>query len=198
MTQNDLRIQLENQRVELIAPRLLGSILKVNRHIVQIVEVEAYAEKDDPGSHAFVRKSPKNETMFGPPGHAYVYFTYGNHWMLNIVAHPEHQAAAILIRAAKPISPTSELFLNRPTAKSENDLLSGPGKLTAALGIKKHQNGIDLLNPNSDIQIIPQSPPQQILITTRIGLAPGKGDLIKWRFVDEREIGWASHPNKRD
>ncbi len=197
MTHSELIKLLTTQRVEDVAPLILGSILIKDQHFVQIVEVEAYAGADDPGSHAFRRKSPKNATMFDSPGLSYVYFTYGNHWMLNLVAHKVYEPAAILIRAAKPLSSTEELYKNRPVAKTDRDLLSGPGKLTAALNINSKHNGIMLMDPKSPIHLIPPKQPRPYYITTRIGIAVGKGENTPWRFVDEEESQWASHPNRR-
>lgn len=183
---------LETERVEVAAPLLLGSILTVGSTRCRIVEVEAYAGSDDPGSHAFRRKSPKNATMFGPPGHAYVYFTYGSHWMLNVVAHPEGDPAAILIRAAKPLTNPAQLYQNRPKARKDTDLLSGPGKLCAALEIDKNLDGIDLLDSSLPIWIEPSPKPVHYACTPRIGIAIGKGHETPWRFVEVEEAKWAS------
>lgn len=193
----DFRKALAVTRVEEIAPRVLGAILTTPVGSCQIVEVEAYGGSDDPGSHAFRRQTPKNATMFGPPGHAYVYFTYGNHWMLNLVAHADQDPAAILIRAAKPLTGQDQMYKNRPKATKETDLLSGPGKLCAALEINKLLDGHDILTPNKELslQITPQRRPY--LVSTRIGLAEGKGEHTPWRFVDAEEVKWASRPHPK-
>ncbi len=193
----DLRHLLATQRVETVAPLLLGATLVTPDATVQIVEVAAYAGADDPGSHAHRRKSPKNVTMFGPPGHAYVYFTYGNHWMLNIVAHPENDPAAILIRGAKPLTGIENLYPRRPKAKTDRDLLSGPGKITAALNLNRSHDSIDLLNPNERLHLIPAPHPRPYRVSTRIGIAVGKGELIPWRFVDAVDDVWASRPHPK-
>lgn len=132
--------------------------------------------------------------MFGPAGHIYTYFTYGNHWMLNITAHPEGTAGAILIRAALPLDNLQSLYQNRPKANSPKDLLSGPGKLCAAYHINSDHYGIDALSDNTILEIIPVKNPKPYVQSTRIGLASGKGDDYPWRFIDAENIKWASNP----
>lgn len=133
--------------------------------------------------------------MFGEPGHAYIYFTYGSHWMLNVSARPPGEAGGILIRGAMPLEGLEQMRERRPRAKSDRDLLSGPGKICAALEIDRRLEGIDLLNPESELRIEPGSPPQNILIGTRIGLAVGRGHESPWRYIDAEHAEWASRPN---
>ena len=197
MKKEEFRSLLRSQHVEESAPLLLGAQLVAPNGSGIIVEVEAYAGSDDPGSHAFRGKSPKNASMFGEPGHAYVYFTYGNHWMLNLVAHDLGHPAAILIRAIKPTSPLDPLFTLRPKARTEYDLLSGPGKLTAALGIDRRYDGIDLLTDSSPISITPVQTQREYIIGKRVGIAIGRGDETPWRFVDSELQDWASRPRPR-
>jgi len=181
--------------VEQAAPYLLGATLVSPVATVQIVEVEAYAGISDPGSHTYSGvPTARTQTMFGPPGHAYIYFTYGNHWMLNVSAHADGIPGGILIRAAKPLTGIDALFANRPKAKSERDLLSGPGKLCAALGITREFEGCDLLDINSPIHILQSQKNIGYVVGPRIGLAQGKGENTLWRFVDAAEILWASMP----
>lgn len=136
--------------------------------------------------------------MFGRPGIAYVYFTYGNHWMLNLVCHEPDDAAAILIRAAKPLAGLDAMFASRPQAAKERDLLSGPGKLCQAFGIDRRFNAIDLLHPESELRLeLPEDAVERVLIGTRIGLTPGKGDELPWRFIEADEAEWASRPLPR-
>lgn len=134
--------------------------------------------------------------MFGEPGHAYVYFTYGNHWMLNVVAHDTGNAAAILIRAAKPLTGLETMRERRPKAKRDEDLLSGPGKLAAAFGLDRRHDGLNLFE-GDEVRMEPGEPPRQILTGTRIGLALGKGDDLPWRFVDADRLRWVSRPHPR-
>jgi len=188
MKAEDFR-QLLRENVLLAAPRLLGAALTSAECSAKIVEVEAYRE-DEPGCHAFNRRTAFTETMFGEPGAAYVYFTYGNHWMLNVVAHPPESAAAILIRAAVPLT-GQDVMRHR---RGRDDLLSGPGKLTQAFGIDRRFDGIDLLT-DSMIKIeIAESPVINVLTGPRIGLAPGKGTELPWRFIARDSMQFVSRP----
>lgn len=185
-----LRRQLELDVLD-AAPRLLGCILRLGELTARIVEVEAYRTPDDAGCHAHRGKTPRNASMFGPPGSAYVYFTYGNHWMLNVVAHQDGVAAAVLIRAAEPLTGIEVFRERRPKARRDEDLLSGPGKLTAAFGIDRQFDGVDLLSDGA-LRLETGSPPRKIFVGTRIGLAKGKGDDLPWRFVDGDALRWVS------
>jgi DNA-3-methyladenine glycosylase len=181
------------------AEQLLGAVLIRGNRRARIVEVEAYRQEDDPGSHAFRGLTPRNQIMFGKAGFAYVYFNYGCHWMLNVVAHDEGSGAAVLIRAAEPLAGLEEFRALRPKAKHDYDLLSGPGKLAAAFEITKKDYGIDLFDPHSDLRIEAGPAPTKILRTTRIGLAAGKGEEIPWRFLDGHALKYVSgrvKPNK--
>lgn len=193
-----LRQLLNDLPVEQATPHLLGAILISPIATAQIVEVEAYAGIGDPGSHTYSGvPTARTQTMFGPPGHAYIYFTYGNHWMLNISAHPDGKPGGILIRAAKPLTGIEELYKNRPKAKTDRDLLSGPGKLCAAFGITREYEGIDLFDTASHFHIVPATRPARYIQTVRVGLAEGKGHETPWRFIDADEFAWASNPRPK-
>lgn len=188
------------------ARALLGCNLIRGGRRARIVEVEAYRGRDDPGSHAYRGPTPRNQVMYGPPGHAYVYFTYGCHWMLNVVAEREEVAAAVLIRAAEPLDGLEEMRELRSVRVADapghslpdSNLLSGPGKLAAAFGIGGKDNGCDLLShhPLSQhlLRIEPGPRPHRILSGTRIGLAHGKGHDTLWRFADADALKWVSRP----
>lgn len=176
---------------------VLGLTLVVGEHRVRIVEAEAYGPTD-PGCHAFRGETPRLRAMFGPPGFAYVYFTYGNHWMLNISALPEGTPAAILLRAARPLTDATTLFERRPKAKTERDLLSGPGKLCAALGIDARHYGLDFFDPASPVRLESGPVVTNVAVGRRIGLAPGKGDELPWRFWDRAEAAFVSRPLRED
>ncbi|MBX3119808.1 MAG: DNA-3-methyladenine glycosylase [Fimbriimonadaceae bacterium] len=178
------------------APRLLGCTLVRGTRRAMIVEVEAYRGKDDPGSHSWHGITPRTAIMHGPPGFAYVYFTYGMHWLLNLVVDCEGTSGAILIRAARPLSGIEEMQMRRPKAKRETDLLSGPAKVCAAFDIAKSENGVDLLDPEFELRIEAGEPVQDVLFGRRIGLAKGKGDDYPWRFIHAQESGWASEPKQ--
>jgi DNA-3-methyladenine glycosylase len=144
---------------------------------VRLTEVEAYAP-DDPASHAFNGLRPRNAAMFGPPGTLYVYRSYGIHWCANIVCGDEATGAAVLLRAGVPVAGIEHIIDRRGR---ESDLLNGPGKLAQALAIDDSHNGIDLLEPDSPIGLIPGEEPATIRATPRIGIT--KAVERPWRFV---------------
>lgn len=176
------------------AVALLGATLVRGNLRGEIVEVEAYDGVGDPGCHAFRGRTNRNAPLFGPPGLAYVYFTYGNHWMLNITALADGHAGAILIRAAVPLAGLEQMRARRPKASTDQDLLSGPGKLARAYDIDGRHNNLDLLNPASEIRIEPAGAERQYKQGTRIGLAKGKGDDLPWRYVAADADAWLSRP----
>lgn len=182
------------QDVLLAARRLLGCILVKGELRARIVETEAY-RSDDPASHSYRGITPRTRVMFGPPGYAYVYFSYGNHWMLNVVAHEPGNGAAVLIRAAEPLAGLDDMRLRRLKARRDEDLMSGPGKLCAAFAITKSEDGIDLLHPrdSSSLRLEPSEPVADIAIGLRIGISVGKDQ--PWRFIDRSRLRWASRPH---
>jgi DNA-3-methyladenine glycosylase len=131
--------------------------------------------------------------MFGPAGHAYVYFNYGVHWMLNVSAGPEGRASGVLIRAAVPVSGLDEMRLHRGSVR-DSQLLAGPGRLTQAFGIDRRYEGVDLLDSRSELHIVTGEPPRAIWADRRIGLAAGKGEELPWRYLDAEARGWWSRP----
>ena len=171
---------------------LLGSILVRGELRARIVETEAYDGPFDPGSHAFRGPTPRSEVMFGPPGRAYIYFTYGMHWCLNVVTRPAGQGSAVLLRAAEPLAGLEAMYLRRAKALRDEDLLSGPAKLSAAFGLDGSMNGIDLLDPRSELHLEVGSAPERVLVGARIGLLPGKVDDLPWRFADGDALRWVS------
>jgi DNA-3-methyladenine glycosylase len=173
-----------------LAPALLNKLLVHHtldgtRLAARIVEVEAYLGSDDAGSHAYRGMTPRTEVMFGPPGHLYVYFTYGMHWCANVVgAHRNRgDAAAVLLRAAAPVAGLDVMRTRRVKARRDRDLLAGPARLCQGLGISGADNGNDLVR--GPIRIVDDDvpPPPAPGISARIGLAAGRGDEHPWRFV---------------
>lgn len=167
-----------------VAPRLLGCMLVSTVDGVltagRIVEVEAYLGSEDPGSHASTRGVTKrNVVMYGPPGCAYVYFTYGNHFMFNLVCLPAGTAGAVLVRALEPIEGTSEMIQRRGRGEL-SELCSGPGKLTQALGIDLRDNGVALGEGRLQVYAGLRSQPGEVATSARIGLA--KGHELPYRF----------------
>ena len=167
-----------------VAPELLNKVLVApDGRAGRIVEVEAYRGADDPGSHGFRGMTKRNATMFGPPGHLYVYFTYGMHWCANVVAETEGVAAAVLLRALTPLEDLEAMYTARgPAARRDRDLCSGPAKLTQALGIDDGLDGADLVSGDHGVTIVNDGrpPPAAPAVTTRIGLT--NGAEVPWRF----------------
>ena len=170
-----------------VAPDLLNKVLVApDGRAGRIVEVEAYRGADDPGSHGFRGPTKRNATMFGPPGHLYVYFTYGMHWCANVVVETEGVAAAVLLRALTPIQGLDAMYAARgPAARTERDLCSGPAKLTQALGIDGALDGANLVSGDLGVIVVDdgQPPPPTPAVTARIGLTNGAG--LPWRFYIE-------------
>ena len=126
-----------------VARSLLGKVLEHGETAGIIIETEAYLGENDEAAHSFRGITPRTRVIFGPPGHAYVYFIYGMHECLNIVAEPEGIAGCVLIRAIEPVRGI-ELMRERRHALRDRDLASGPGKLTQAMGITRALNGADV------------------------------------------------------
>lgn len=164
-----------------VAPRLLGATLQVGDRAGRIVEVEAYEGENDPASHAARGRTPRNEVMFGPAGFLYVYRIYGVHWCANIVCGPVDRPGAVLIRALEPLCGIEGMRLDRPKARVETDLCSGPGKLCAALGITGEHDGGFLLAPDAIVRLVPGSPPEAVATGPRVGIS--KAVNRAWRFV---------------
>jgi DNA-3-methyladenine glycosylase len=175
------------------APALLGWTLVRGEMRARIVEVEAYRGADDRACHAFGKTKMKNMALFGPPGRAYVYLNYGVHWMLNISAHEEGNAAGILIRAAEPLAGLEEMRANRPGV-TDRELLRGPGKLGRAFGVGPEDNGLDLLKPESRLHLEEGDEVRAVVTGPRVGIASGKGDELPWRFIDAGRLISASRP----
>ena len=156
-----------------VARALLGGVVRCGAAAGVIVETEAY-HHSEPACHAYVGLTPRTSTLFGPPGIAYVYRSYGIHALLNVVCEPEDVGAAVLIRALDPVS---GLEIMRARRRSD-DLCSGPGKLTQALGIGLEMNGTDLAS--GPVRVVLPVDPLPAVVGTRIGIT--KGVELPWRF----------------
>jgi DNA-3-methyladenine glycosylase len=143
-----------------------------------IVETESY-DRDDPACHAHVGLTKRTGVLFGPPGHAYVYLSYGIHSLVNFVCEGEDEAAAVLIRALEPTTGLEMMRARRPAARTDLDLCSGPGKLTEALGITLADNG-DRLDRAPFALFAPDGQPQQVVTSPRVGIT--KAVERPWRF----------------
>jgi DNA-3-methyladenine glycosylase len=167
------------QSVHEVARELIGCEIAVAETAGVIVETEAY-EAADPACHAYIGRTRRNEVLFGPPGHAYVYLSYGIHSLLNFVTEPEGAASAVLIRALEPTR-GFELMAKRRGRDEVAELCSGPGKLTEALGVGLELNGADLFAPPFEL-----TPPAgawgtaEVVTGPRIGIT--KAAELPWRY----------------
>jgi len=144
----------------------------------RLVEVEAYLGPRDPASHAY-RRTPRSEVMWGPPGTAYVYFSYGNHACLNVVTEQEDTAGAVLLRAIEPVDGVEEMARRRGTSVPRL-IGGGPGRLTEAMGVTLALNRADLVRGPLYLTRGPR--PRRIVATPRIGISVAAD--VPWRFVD--------------
>ena len=191
-----------------VAPDLLGCVLEHETAdglvAVELTEVEAYAGRSDPASHAYRGKTARNAVMFGPPGHAYVYFTYGMHFCVNVVCLGEEgSASAVLLRAGRVIAGEELACARRTrgtTAIAPRDLARGPARLCQALGIDRSQNGADMVSAGSPLRmlsgagnparsallasgdetLIHPATPRRIVTGPRVGVSSAAE--IPWRF----------------
>lgn len=181
-----------------LAPLLLNKVLVHGDRAVRLVEVEAYAGSEDPGSHAFRGMRPRNATMFGPPGHLYVYRSYGIHWCANVVCGDEGWASAVLLRGATPLTGVDEMYASRPGIVRDRDLTAGPGRLCQALGIDGTFDGTDVVGGTDGVFLRDDGtpPPDDPGVSTRIGLSPGKGDESPWRYYVRGAVGVSRTPSR--
>ncbi len=169
-----------------LAPLLLNKVLMrgtgADRVEARIVEVEAYAGTQDPASHAFRGPTARNKTMFGAPGHLYVYFTYGMHWCANVVSGTDGIASAVLLRAGAPLAGIDLMRQRRGPDRRHRELCAGPARLAQAFGITGADDGTDLVR--GPIRLIDDGipPPSRPGRSVRIGLREGRGDQHPWRW----------------
>ena len=159
-----------NRKTIDVARELLGKVLVHGRTAGIIVETEAYLGGDDLAAHSSRGITDRTRVIFGPPGHAYVYFIYGMYECLNIVAEPEGKAGCVLIRAAEPLAGIDLMKKRRPKAHSVPKLASGPGRLTLAFAITRTENAADVTRGPLTIRERKQPPAFDIQITPRIGI----------------------------
>jgi len=166
--------------VQAAARGLLGCLLSAGGVTVRLTEVEAYAGVgQDPASHAHRRRTPRNAPMFGPPGHAYVYFTYGMHWCLNVVCGPVGHASAVLLRAGEVVDGLELARSRRPGAR-DRDLARGPARLTTALGVDGSADGTAMLDGTGPLKLLAGGlvDPSRVVTGPRVGVAVDH----PWRF----------------
>lgn len=167
--------EMLEQPAAVVAPLLLGAIIHDEEVAVRIVEVEAYGGPDDPASHAFRGPGVKNAVMFGPPGHAYVYLSYGMHWCLNVVCHREGSGGGILLRAGEVIDGVE---IARARRAPQADLARGPGRLGQALGVTMADSGADLSSGRLRLQVADAAP--VVATGPRVGVS--RAADVAWRF----------------
>ncbi|HEV2760701.1 MAG TPA: DNA-3-methyladenine glycosylase [Acidimicrobiales bacterium] len=173
-----------------LAPLLLNKVLVCGGRAGRVVEVEAYAGEADPASHAFRGRTPRNATMFGPPGHLYVYFTYGMHYCANVVCGPDGEASAVLLRGLTPLTGLDAMRAARgPAARSDRDLCNGPGKLCQALGLDRTFDGADLVTGDRGVELVDDgtAPPAVAGVSGRIGVSVAAD--VPWRFYVPGALG---------
>ena len=187
-----------------VAPALLGCVLEHETDeglvAVELTEVEAYAGETDPASHAYRGMTGRNAVMFGPPGHAYVYFTYGMHFCVNVVCMPEGIARAVLLRAGRVVAGEPLARLRRASRRAETgapsvipgrDLARGPARLCQALAIDRTQNGADFCSPASGLRLRPADPGLQAGVAGGLARRCGARDRSGPARWDKRGRG---HP----
>lgn len=168
-----------------VAPDLLGRTI-VHRHpdglrAGRIVEVEAYCGAADPAAHTYRGRTARNATMFGPPGLAYVYLSYGVHWCANVVCGDEDEGVAVLLRALAPVDGVAAMYASRGrAARRDRDLCSGPGKLTQAMGIIGDDDGTDLVTSERLHVVEGGDRPVDVIQTTRVGISVAESE--PWRY----------------
>lgn len=184
-----------------VARDLLGKILvRRDRKGVRagrIVEVEAYLGRNDPAAHAYSGPTARNLVLFGPPGRAYVYFIYGNHYCLNVSCEPEGHAGCVLFRALEPIAGLERMAAARSLDMPSNSrpsqlrlIAGGPGRLAEALDItRERDNNKDLSSSDSDLQIVDDGfRPQRVATTPRVGITKAAKDQLRYVVVDNEFV----------
>jgi DNA-3-methyladenine glycosylase len=170
-----------------------------NPLVARIVEVEAYLGNDDPAAHAACGRTARNAVLFGPPGHAYVYFIYGNHYCFNISCMPDGDPGCILVRALEPLSGMKEMAALREITLDETKnlklLTSGPGRLAEAFGItREHDNGKDLTTAKSDLYAADDGyQPDKITITCRIGIRKAAELPLRYIISGNKFVSGRTH-----
>jgi DNA-3-methyladenine glycosylase len=168
------------------ARRLLGCVLESETAEgvvrVRLTEVEAYRGGDDPASHCYRGQTSRNEVMFGPAGHLYVYFVYGMHFCANVVCLTDGAPGAVLLRAGDVVSGVDIATARRPGARSLAELAKGPARLTGVLGLDRRHNGTDLTEPDSPVRLLAGQPlaAGEIRVGPRVGVAVAVD--VPWRF----------------
>ena len=173
-----LPAELFARSVQEVAPALIGVTLLVEGVGGRIVEAEAY-DHEDPASHGYRGRTARNASMFGPPGHAYVYRSYGIHWCLNLVCEEAGVANAVLLRALEPTHGL-DLMRERRSLADPRLLCSGPGRLSQALGVTREHDGLALDKP--PFELYPSAGAVEIVSGPRIGIT--RAADLPWRYAE--------------
>ncbi len=175
-----------------VARDLLGKLLvhNLNGHTLagRIVEAEAYLGAGDQAAHASRGITPRTKVLFGPPGHAYVYFIYGMYECLNFVCEADGTAGCVLIRALEPVSGIEEMKRRRPAARRLRDLASGPGKLTLAMGITRQHYGCDLTRGDLQVREFSSATPHEVVVAKRIGISVSEHLPLRFYIKDNEFV----------
>ena len=188
MTADPRRVDFYRRSVHDVARDLVGCIVRHGAAAGRIVETESYHE-DEPACHAYVGLTARTKPLFGPPGTAYVYRSYGIHALLNAVSEEEGVGAAVLIRALEPLEGL-ELMRSRRGVADERTLCSGPGKLTQALGVGLELNETSLVG--GPIEVLPRTDEPHLVRGDRVGIT--KAADLPWRFCDASRREYVSRP----
>jgi DNA-3-methyladenine glycosylase len=181
-----------------VAPELLNKLLvRDDGRAGRIVEVEAYAGAEDPAAHSYRGPTARTATMFGEPGHLYVYFSYGMHWGSNAVCGEVGQGWGVLLRAIEPVAGLERIRQARPGIAHAHALGSGPGKLSQALGITKALDGADLVTGDRGMRIVSDGVPPSIepVIGPRIGISKAVHYPWRWHVPDHPHV--SRRPSRR-
>jgi DNA-3-methyladenine glycosylase len=185
-----LRKDFFARRVHEVAPDLIGATLLVDGAGGVIVEVEAY-DHEDPAAHGYRGKTERNASMFGPPGHAYVYRSYGIHWCLNLVCEEEGSASAVLLRALEPVHGLQAMRARR-RLDDPRLLAAGPGRLCQALGVTREHDGLPLDRPPFELHA--RAGEVDVVAGPRIGITQAVDQPWRYVLADSRFLSRRGRP----
>lgn len=174
-----------------VAVQLLNKVLVgANGRSGRIVEVEAYCGSVDAAAHTYRGKTDRNATMFGPPGHLYVYRSYGIHWCCNTACGEVGQGVGVLLRALTPLTGLAAMYTVRSKARRDRDLCSGPAKLTQAMGIDGTHDGIDLVTGSGGFCVVDDGtlPPDDPVASARVGVSHAIDKPWRWYVPGEPNV----------
>lgn len=180
-----------------VAEELLGQHIHHAGVVLRISEVEAYRHPDDSASHCRMGRTKRNAPMWGPGGHAYVYLCYGMHNMLNLVTGADGEGAAVLIRACEPVSGHELILERRKSASVKPVLLTGPGKVAAALALETTHSGLTLFRPRGPLTVREGDAPSSVVRGPRVGIgyATPEHQAAPWRLAIGSSA-WVSAPRE--